>query len=80
MEALWGEQNGLFEPILSILKRSFYQDRLGTNIGKALNCKSGVFLRQCQCQLPNGCRQWTVFLHAAIDCAVNKRHFCTIYI
>jgi hypothetical protein len=36
-------KNGRFEPFM-YKKRSFYQDRLGTNIGKALKKKSGATL------------------------------------
>jgi hypothetical protein len=43
-------QNGLFEPFvyIYIYKRTFYQDRLGTNIGKALK-KGPFFLRLGRC-------------------------------
>jgi L-aminopeptidase/D-esterase-like protein len=39
-----GARNAFFEPFI-YMKRSFYQDRLGTNIGKTQK-KSGVFRRE----------------------------------
>ena len=40
-----GAKNASFEPSLFNEKRSFYQDRLSTNIGKALK-KEGVLCRE----------------------------------